>query len=101
MSQKEPSLLGEYVFLKDFDERTSYHFIEFADRIVIYSVSGEISAFDIVTGEKIYEFFLGDINEMQAFDLVKTNEKEGFDYRDHRLFRNGFDECYEHSKSLG
>ncbi|MBQ6877789.1 MAG: hypothetical protein IJO22_05250 [Oscillospiraceae bacterium] len=78
---KEPALLGEYVFLKDFDERTSYHFIEFADRIVIYSVSGEISAFDIVTGEKIYEFFLGDINEMQAFDLVKTNEKEGFDYR--------------------
>ncbi len=78
---KEPSLLAEYIFLKDFDERTSYDFIEFEDRIVSYSVLGDISAFDIETGEKIYEFFLGDINENAAFDFRKSDEKEGFDYR--------------------
>ncbi len=77
----ESVLSAEYVFLSNFDERTSYDFIEFKDKIVVYSVSGEISAFDIVTGEKIYEFFLGNINENAAFDFRKTDEKEGFDYR--------------------
>ncbi|MBQ2898574.1 MAG: hypothetical protein IJE28_02385 [Oscillospiraceae bacterium] len=76
----EPALLGDYIPLGTMDE-TSFDFLEFEDRIIAYTVGGDINAFDIETGEMIYSFYLGDVNENKAFEFIKTDEKKGFDYR--------------------
>lgn len=76
----EPPISCENVVLET-SRGSIYKSLEFEDRIIIYYVEGSIAAFDIETGEEIYEFYFGDVNENGAFDIVKTDYKEGFDYR--------------------
>lgn len=77
--KKIPSIEGDYVELETNSEAI-YQTLEFEDKIVIYYVSGNIAAFDIKTGEKLYEYFLADVNKMCAFDMMKNDYREGFDF---------------------
>ena len=75
----EDFIIGDAVLLETSGDAI-YEALEFEDRIVVYYVFGNIAAFDIKTGEKLYEFSLGDVNKVGAFDMMKNISKEGFDY---------------------
>ena len=74
-----PPLSGDYVVLET-SGQTIYQILEFEDKFIVYYGEGNIAAFDVETGEKIYEYFLAGVNEMFAFDMVKNDYKEGFDF---------------------
>lgn len=74
-----PPLSGDYVVLETSGQMI-YKVLEFEDKFIVYYGEGNIAAFDIETGEKIYEYFLAGVNEMFAFDMVKNDYKEGFDF---------------------
>ena len=49
-----PPLSGDYVVLET-SGQTIYQVLEFEDKFIVYYGEGNIAAFDIETGEKIYE----------------------------------------------
>ena len=76
----EDYVSGDFVVLKT-EGKSLYEALEFEDKIIVYYVEGEIEAFDTLTGEKLYGYFLGDVNKTKAFNFTKTDEKEGFDFK--------------------
>ena len=51
-----PPLSGDYVVLET-SGQTIYQVLEFEDKFIVYYGEGNIAAFDVETGEKIYEYF--------------------------------------------
>lgn len=81
VEQKLPSVEGDFVELKTEGGSIAYFkMLEFEDKIIAYSNFENIAAFDVKTGEKLYEYTLGDINECGVFDVVKNDYKEGLDF---------------------
>lgn len=81
VEQKLPSVEGDYVELKTEGGSIAYFkILEFEDKIIAYSDFENIAAFDVKTGEKLYEYTLGDINECGVFDIVKNDYKGGLDF---------------------
>ena len=74
-----PAVEGDFVLFETIQDRI-YKSLEFDDRIVCFCVNGNIAAFDIETGEKIYEYSLGEADEYSTFDFMKIDYKEGFDF---------------------
>ena len=81
VEQKLPSVEGDFVELETEGSSIAYFkMLEFEDKIITYSDFENIAAFDVKTGEKLYEDTLGDINECGVFDVVKNDYKEGLDF---------------------